>query len=131
MYSRDLRKTRHLVLSLALSAMAAGCEGGGTDPVGFAVEGGDPERGENLIRSIGCGACHSIPGVGEADGMVGPPLTAWSRRVYIAGSLPNSPSNLIEWLTAPHEVEPGTAMPDLALSEPQARDIAAYLYTLD
>lgn len=35
------------------------------------------------------------------------------------------------WLRDPQSVVPNNAMPDLGLNEQQARDIAAYLYTLD
>ncbi|PRY20191.1 hypothetical protein CLV70_12572 [Pseudosporangium ferrugineum] len=31
----------------------------------------------------------------------------------------------------PQAVEPGTAMPDLGVTSTDARDIAAYLFTLD
>lgn len=92
--------------------------------------GGDAERGERLISAVGCGTCHTIPGVHNAIGKVGPPLNFWSQRTFIAGELPNTPTNLVRWITDPTGVEPGTAMPNLGLSEQQARDIAAYLYTL-
>ena len=95
------------------------------------VPGGTPEQGERAIKQkYGCGACHVIPGVAGATGMVGPPLTNWAKRVYIAGSLPNTPDNLVLWIRQPQAIEPGTAMPDLGVSEEDARDIAAYLYTL-
>jgi cytochrome c1 len=48
----------------------------------------------------------------------------------VAGELPNTPQNLVRWLENPPVIEPGTAMPNLGLSEQQARDIAAYLYTI-
>lgn len=48
----------------------------------------------------------------------------------IAGELPNSPANLVRWIKDPKSVEPGTDMPDLGLTDQQARDVAAYLYTL-
>jgi cytochrome c len=48
----------------------------------------------------------------------------------IAGELPNSPDNLVRWIKDPKAVEPGTAMPDLGLTDDEARDVAAYLYTL-
>jgi len=94
------------------------------------VPGGDPGRGAELISSHGCGSCHVIPGIQDADGTVGPPLTDFSDRGYIAGELPNNGDNLIRWIMDPRDVEPGTAMPDLNLTESQARDIAAYLFTL-
>ena len=43
---------------------------------------------------------------------------------------PNDPHHLVRWVMTPQEMKPGTAMPDLGLSEQQARDVAAYLYTL-
>lgn len=51
-------------------------------------------------------------------------------RVYIAGMLRNSPDNLMFWLRHPQEVVPGNVMPDMGMSAPDARDVAAYLYTL-
>jgi cytochrome c1 len=79
-----------------------------------------------MIRAS-CGSCHEIPGVQEADGLVGPPLTHFSQRTMIAGLLPNTPANLEYWLQQPQAVTPGNGMPDLGLSDHDARDIAAYL----
>jgi cytochrome c2 len=94
------------------------------------VEGGDPKRGEASIQEYGCGSCHMIPGITGANGKVGPPLDDWSERVYIAGQVPNTTDFLIRWIEMPQAIEPGTAMPNLRVTEAQARDIAAYLYTL-
>ena len=92
--------------------------------------GGNAGVGQHLIYSYGCGSCHTIPGVAEAKGTVGPPLQALASRIYIAGSLVNTPENLFRWVAKPQEINPGTAMPDLGVTDRQARDIAAYLYTL-
>jgi cytochrome c len=43
------------------------------------------KKGASLIRSYGCGTCHVVPGVADANGHVGPPLTEMGRRIYIAG----------------------------------------------
>jgi cytochrome c1 len=94
------------------------------------VPGGNVVAGEQAIVKYGCGACHTIPGIRGADTYVGPLLTGYSRRHYIAGRLPNTHENLILWLQNPQAVEPGTVMPNLGLTEIEARDIAAYLYTL-
>jgi cytochrome c len=91
---------------------------------------GDPTRGEQIIRKVGCGSCHDIPGIREAKGRVAAPLAFFATRTYIAGQLPNTPDNLVRWIVNPQVVEPGTAMPILGLDERQARDVAAYLYTL-
>jgi cytochrome c2 len=94
------------------------------------VAGGDPAEGEHLIKGYGCGSCHVVPGVTGANGMVGPPLEHFSKRAYIAGQVPNDPQFLIRWIEVPQAIEPGTVMPNLGVSEGQARSIAAYLYTL-
>jgi cytochrome c len=99
-------------------------------PAEETVPGGSPQAGARLIASFHCGACHMIPGIRGADGLVGPPLLLFGRRTYIAGELPNTPPNLIRWIRNPPAIEPRTAMPALGLSERQARDVAAYLYTL-
>ena len=62
--------------------------------------------------------------------MVGPPLIGWADRIYIAGRVPNTPENLIVWIQNPQEIDPQNAMPNLGVSESEARDMAAYLYTL-
>lgn len=95
-----------------------------------AVVDGDIRRGEATIRAYGCGACHVIPGVAGAHSYVGPPLNEWAERHYIAGNLMNTPENLIAWLRDPAAIEPGTAMPNVGLSDQEARDISAYLYSL-
>lgn len=95
------------------------------------IRGGDPERGRSLVESYGCGACHVVPGVPGANSLVGPPLTAFAQRSYIAGNLANIPENLMRWIRYPQQVEPGTAMPNLNVTDADARDIAAYLYTLE
>ena len=91
---------------------------------------GDPERGKQQIVAYGCGSCHVIPGVPGARGLVGPPLTHFANRAYIAGQVPNNGDFLVQWISVPQSIEPGTAMPNLGVSNGQARDIAAYLHTL-
>lgn len=69
-----------------------------------------------------------IPGVENARGEVGPPLTHWAERTSIAGVLPNTPANLVHWIQQPQSILPGNAMPNSGLTSKQARDVAAYLY---
>jgi len=95
-----------------------------------AVAGGSPERGADEIQVAGRGACHTIPGIDGADSFVGPPLQHWSLRSTIGWHTSNTPEHLIAWLRSPDDIDPGTDMPDLNLTERQARDIAAYLFTL-
>ena len=110
--------------------LLASCTGGRTVPTYRVATGGNARQGKKVIQAYGCGACHVIPGVHAANGLVGPPLYFFSRRTMIAGELPNTPENLVRWIQNPPSVEAGTAMPDLGLSDQQARDAAAYLYTL-
>lgn len=92
--------------------------------------GGDPERGRGLLRHYGCIGCHTIPGVAGAQGQVGPPLQGIAGRVYLAGILENTPGNLIRWIEDPLALDPRTAMPRTGATGADARDIAAFLYTL-
>lgn len=116
---------------LALVLAAAGCRGGRQEHAYRPATGGSPARGKALVVAFGCGACHTIPGVRGAAGVVGPPLTTFARRSFIAGEAPNTPENLVRWIRDPQSIEPATAMPKLDLTEAQARDVAAYLYTLE
>ncbi len=86
--------------------------------------------GQALIVKLGCGSCHTIPGIVDANGMVGPPLAHIASRQYVAGMLRNTTTNMVHWLRFPQQVVPGNAMPDLAISEPDGEAIAAYLATL-
>ena len=119
-----------LLLCVFALLVTSGCTREGYADTAFPPVSGSPERGEQLVRSFGCGSCHTIPGIRDARGLVGPPLFFFSRRTYIAGQLPNTPDNLVRWIQDPQAIEPGTAMPTLGASEQQARDMAAYLYTL-
>lgn len=114
-------------------ALVAGAACGSADRPGTAavVDGGDLRSGRQVIIDQGCGSCHSIPGIPNARSYVGPPLEAWSRRSFIAGTLPNSEANLRSWLEDPQQVRPGSAMPDLGLEPTQIADIVAYLFSLD
>ena len=91
---------------------------------------GDAKAGRRAIDKYLCATCHVIPGVTGADKSVGPALGGVARRVYIAGSLPNTPDNMADWLEHPQRLKPGSAMPELGVDSEDARDIAAYLYTL-
>jgi cytochrome c len=94
------------------------------------MTGGDAKRGEAVITRAGCGACHDIPGVDRADGTVGPALDKIATRAFLAGQLANNPTNLIRWVEHPQAIDPGNGMPDPPISDQDARDVAAYLYTI-
>ena len=107
-----------------------GCSGGkAAKPYSIAL-GGSPHSGRQVIAEYKCGSCHTIPGIPHAHGVFGPPLNFIARRSILAGNFPNTPANLERWVMAPKSMKPGTAMPDLGLDQQQARDVAAYLETL-
>jgi cytochrome c2 len=105
----------------------AGCNTGASVPPPAAIN-GDPIRGRRMIDRYGCASCHTIGGIRQPQGNVGPPLVGYAQRSYIAGALPNNEANLIRWIMHPLQVLPGTAMPDLGVTADDARDITAYLY---
>jgi mono/diheme cytochrome c family protein len=90
----------------------------------------DAGRGKNAINQYACVTCHEIPGIVGGNAPVGPPLKEIGTRSFIAGVLPNTPENMVRWLRHPQAVNPKSAMPDLGVTERDARDIAAYLSTL-
>jgi cytochrome c len=125
----ELISTRFRLL-VVLGLLGAGaCSHGEADAAAL-TQGGDASRGRELIRSYGCGACHTVPGVPGAVASVGPNLAGISARAYIAGVVPNQPENMMQWIMNPPGIDSKTAMPNLHVTARDARDIAAYLYTL-
>lgn len=130
---RPMRKIPHAIQRLAVPALLAGvcllfagCDERALQPALH----GDPAKGRIALTQYACQACHVIPGITGSDVHVGPPLDGLASRAMLAGSLPNTPDNLVRWIRNPQAVDPQTAMPDMGVSEAHARDIAAYLATL-
>ncbi len=122
-------RTSHLGISLAVLFLLSGCAAPVTHlPAPVAVSDQTLADGRRLIASYGCGSCHYIPGIPGADARIGPPLDRFYERSYIAGQLPNTWGNLIQWIQEPQQLKPGTAMPDMGITPDQAFEIAAYLY---
>jgi hypothetical protein len=122
------------LLAILVGCTLAGCSDDGHPNVGCerarCVTNGTPEKGKAIISAIGCGVCHTIPGVQGAHGVVGTPLQAFSRRQLIAGAIPNEPAALVQWINDAPSLAPSTGMPRLPLTKEEASDVAAYLYTL-
>lgn len=77
-----------------------------------------------------CAVCHAIRGTG-ASGRVGPDLTHLaSRKSIAAGTLTMTRGNLQGWITQPQALKPGTSMPAVPLSGPDADALAAYMESL-
>lgn len=107
--------------------LLAAC-GRASAPSSLHIPGADPERGRRLVVDYGCHTCHSIEGIPPTPGAVGPPLENFGRQSLIGGTLPNVPRHLVPWLLDPAAFDPRTGMPDVGLSEQEARDVAAFLY---
>lgn len=80
-----------------------------------------------LMIEYGCPTCHVIPNVPGAVGKVGPSLQSLAQRSYVAGVLPNNPQNLQQWIMHPQHFQPGTAMPDMGVTDQDAQKIQRFL----
>src|SRR3546814_15528747 len=87
-----------------LVAILAGCDRPETPPH-LRIAGADAERGHEAIPRYGCGACHRVPGIPGAKGLVGPPLDHFGERAPLAGQLPNRPATLTLCLVRPRPAE--------------------------
>lgn len=130
---RHARILVRIMFATFVPLAAPGCDLAPKPPNAKHVDDGDPARGFSLVAdgSFGCAACHAIPGIRFPKGNVGPPLAGIAGRSLIAGQLPNKPGVMVAFLQDPPALAPQTGMPNVGLSIEQARDIAAYLYTLE
>jgi cytochrome c oxidase subunit 2 len=86
-------------------------------------------RGLALVE-FRCAMCHTVRGT-SALASIGPDLThVMSRRTIAAGTLPNTPGNLVGWIANPQATKPGALMPNQHLSGPALNDLLAYMETL-
>lgn len=106
----------------AVAAFTAACGG--------VSEASDDPRahGRVAFSAYGCATCHALPDMPRPHGRVGPNLAGLSEQRLIAGRLPNTPENLARWIREPQSIAPGSGMPDLEVSEQDARDLVAFLY---
>lgn len=141
---RELERHRHrnvVRIAVAAGVLLIGVGGYGayrviadsdqrTRHIAAITRGGDPDRGREAIQRYGCGKCHTISGLRNANGLVGPPLDGIARRIYIGGVVLNTPDEMIAWIRDPRAIDAKTAMPDTGVTLEDARDIAAFLYSL-
>lgn len=114
--------------SLFALALAAACKP--APPPDRDVPGGTAALGPAAIQKYGCGTCHIIPGIPGANGRVAQPLLGFSDRSDIGGAIANTPEGLLKWIQDPQSLNRTARMPKLGVTDQDARDIAAYLYTL-
>jgi len=94
----------------------------------IAMTRGNPDRAMEAIVRYGCAACHNVPGAQMPGGLAAVPLSGAADRLYVGGVVENTPDNLVRWIVNPKQFNPKSAMPVTGISEPEARDVAAYLY---
>ncbi|MEO8227683.1 MAG: cytochrome c oxidase subunit II [Gemmatimonadota bacterium] len=92
--------------------------------------GNDTLAGAKLFAAKGCVGCHALNAMSTSKGLIGPNLAnVGSRRYIAAGTLLNTDENLARWIHNPQAVKVGVLMPNLHLSEQDARTLAQYLRT--
>ena len=90
------------------------------EPSGLAAD------GKSIFTKSACVGCHTIAGV--SAGVLAPNLSHFGgRSTLAAGMWPNTPDNVAAWVRDPQRLKPGVKMPDLGLTEDQAKAVAAYL----
>ena len=121
-------KTFRIAMVLAAGALLVSCKPSAETKLwASGATGGNPDKGRSAIKRYGCIACHTIQGI-SSGATVGPPLTRMASRSYLAGNMQNSAANLVHFIQHPRQVHNDTAMPEMGVTESDARDIAAYLY---
>jgi cytochrome c2 len=121
----------HPLALLLLALLSGACTSQESGPAFDRAPRAQVERGRLLLAQYQCGSCHAIPDVQAARGRMGPTLASFGRRSYIAGHVPNGPEHLVRWIVAPGALVPGTVMPAMGVSPDDARDMAAYLLSLE
>ena len=102
--------------------------GTGAGTGGGTVGGGGPA--EELFKSKGCVACHTVAEVEGAVGTIGPVLDGLASRAQLTSGLPVTKESVADWIRDPGAVKPGTIMPNLGLSEDEIEKLAGWLMTL-
>ncbi|GJH05908.1 cytochrome c oxidase subunit II [Paraburkholderia terrae] len=88
------------------------------------------QRGRLIFEQSSCAGCHTVRGF-SAQGTLGPDLThLMSRQTIAAGTLANTPADLLLWIRDPQAVKPGTTMPAVPLAGDDLRAVVAWLGTL-
>jgi cytochrome c oxidase subunit 2 len=92
---------------------------------------GTAAAGQQEFAAASCGDCHAIRGT-SAAGHIGPDLThIGSRNTLAALTIPNTPGDLMQWISNPQGWKPGSRMPGFAsLPLSARRALVAYLESL-
>jgi cytochrome c oxidase subunit 2 len=91
---------------------------------------GEASRGRDVFLKEACAQCHTIRGT-SAQGRIGPDLTHLASRETLAAlTIPNTRSELADWIRDPQHAKPGNRMPGLRLSDDDVDALVAYLESL-
>jgi cytochrome c oxidase subunit II len=89
-----------------------------------------PRKGRDVFMQARCAGCHTVRGT-DAAGQIAPDLTHIATRSTLgAGTLPNTPENLADWIQDPQRLKPGNQMPANPLAADDLHALVEYLETL-
>jgi len=91
---------------------------------------GEALFGQVAMQQYNCSSCHVIDGIASATYHVGPPLNNMVNRRFIAGTLPTTRENLIQWIMNPPHFKPQSLMPNLHVKRHHAEVMVDYLYQI-
>ncbi|MBX3126495.1 MAG: c-type cytochrome [Polyangiaceae bacterium] len=102
----------------------------------LSLESASAERGRAVLETRGCGSCHLMTGVAAFPAV---PPSAPGERTAAIELAPDlrftrerlSAAAVVRWLRDPAAMKPGTLMPNLGLSDQEAKDAAKYLLTAE
>jgi cytochrome c1 len=98
---------------------------------------GEPGRGARVVARKGCFLCHEFTGAERADVAMESPALAAAELAKGMTQAPDlkyarsrfRPDVLAAWIANPARVRSGARMPNLGLTDQEARDAAAYIAT--
>jgi cytochrome c oxidase subunit II len=107
----------------AFAAWVAGQQPSAATPTAAAGQRGQ----EVFLGAGGCGTCHAVRGT-QATGNTGPDLTHVASRLSLgAAAIGNSPEQRARWISDPHTIKRGVAMPKPELSGDELDAVLAYV----
>jgi len=88
----------------------------------------DAQRGRDVFLAAGgCASCHAVRGTAAA-GTAGPDLTHVASRLSLgAAAVANTPEQRARWISDPHTIKRGVAMPASQLSREELDAVLAYV----
>jgi mono/diheme cytochrome c family protein len=103
-----------------------------------AIAGADLGKGRQLVETKGCGSCHVFSGVAAVPSSNPPAMDgkAFDRGHKLAPDLRvtrdrMTSARVVAWLKDPKAVKPDTAMPTIALTDAEVKDLAGYIMTVE